>query len=163
LVELLDDLPEADDPGWRSRTAVGRLQLLHHRVLAALTDLAVAEGDTVAEGWLKTFANRLTPDESVLLTRAASAPRRLATLFAGYRTTVDRAQNATDTPGATAGAPCPEDPTADDAARDDTADMPPNPILEIAEEYRDLVAELFREGRTRRSPAAPIPTGDPHP
>src|SRR6185312_14602895 len=74
LVRLLDDLPEIDDPGWGQHNALGHLQLIHHQVLAALTDLALAASDDVDSGWLATFGDRLSPDEVTLLTRAASAP-----------------------------------------------------------------------------------------
>ncbi len=83
LVRLLDDLPDIDDAGWGVHNLLGELQLLHHRLLAALTDLAVT-GDVngVEEGWLNTFGQQLSPDEIAMLTRVASAPRRLTTLFA---------------------------------------------------------------------------------
>ena len=150
LVRLLDDLPEVDDSGWRSHTALGRLQLLHHHLLAALTDRAVADGDTVAEGWLRTFGHRLAQDEVALLTRAASAPRRLATLFSEDLRTVQRRPHNAENCGATSAFPEVDNATAeesecdDEIAPDNTVDVMSNPIMEIAEKYRDVVAELFR-------------------
>lgn len=155
LVRLLDDLPEADDPGWSTRNVLGHLQLLHHRLLAALTDLAVAEGDTVAKGWLSTFNHQLTADEIALLTRAISAPRRLGTLFSATPAVIgQRPQDATDASGVTAYDAEADYATGEDLERDadttqngttrDDTDAAPNPILGIAQEYLDVVADLLR-------------------
>jgi hypothetical protein len=77
IVQLLEGLPDLEDPAWFRVSAVGRLQDLHHHVLALLADLVAASDDGVEEGWLRSFGDHLTPDEMTLLTRAVAAPRRL--------------------------------------------------------------------------------------
>jgi hypothetical protein len=146
LVRLLNDLPEIDDPGWGNRSALGRLQLLHHHLLAALTDLAVAGGDPVEEGWLNAFGHLLTPDEAALLTRAASAPRRLVMLLDDDRTTVrPRPLQAFDGDDAAINSLESDNTTSHGiTAHDETAGAPANAVLEIADAYREAVADLFR-------------------
>jgi hypothetical protein len=146
LIHLLDDLPDADDPGWGTRNLLGELQLLHYRLLAALTDVAVADGDGVEQGWLRTFAQWLTPDEVAVLTRVVSAPRRLAILLAADRTSFrPRAGQAVDGSGESAITSA----AADAAGRNRTAEDhdiadPLSALWELAEAYREAVADLVQ-------------------
>lgn len=80
MAALLDSIPELDSPGWHEDNSLSRLQNLHHQILATLTDLAAVGKDDVEQGWLDTFGDRLTADETTLLTRSATAAQRINAL-----------------------------------------------------------------------------------
>jgi hypothetical protein len=59
---------------------LGQLQNLHHRILAALVDLAISsEPNDLEQAWLDSTGDRLTTEETALLRRAASSRDRIET------------------------------------------------------------------------------------
>ena len=146
IVRLLQDLPDLEDPGWFRTSTVGRLQDLHHHVLALLADLVTAPGDGVEEGWLEATGEHLTSEEVVLLTRAAGAPQRLDSLLQRRESVLTRlrlrlSQGASSTTGGEHGAPPDsEEPTV--PSGQDNSPLP-HPLVELAETYRDTLAALL--------------------
>jgi hypothetical protein len=44
MVNLLDDLPDIDEPsGWSRSSSLAQIQSQHHRIIAGLVDLAVGD------------------------------------------------------------------------------------------------------------------------
>lgn len=127
IVELLDLLPDPDDPSWQQQTRLSRLHDLHHRILATICDLASADGDNLEQGWLDKFGEILTPNEVAMLTRAATAPQRLDYM-------VDRWIESED-----------EEIEASQLTDDDQpADARSHPLIALADAYRDAIVNLFR-------------------
>ncbi|MFF0371278.1 hypothetical protein [Micromonospora sp. NPDC005087] len=152
IVHLLEDLPDLEDPGWFRASALSRLQDLHHHVLAVLADLVAGDGDGVEEGWLLTYGDRLTPDEATLLTRAASAPRRLDRLLHRREPEISRLRRRL-----TQGEPGPAAGKDDSAQPDDSgstipveedASPTPHPLVQLADAYRDSILDLVRHAAT---------------
>lgn len=148
LVRLLDRLPEPDDSGWGAHNLLGELQLIHYRLLAALTDFAVADGGDIEQGWLSTFGQRLTPDEVALLTRVVNAPRRVAAWLSPDRTPLrPRAQQLIDSSGTDANTPEAGDSIGQHGATDEQEEAAPTKVvLELAGAYHEAVADLVRRG-----------------
>jgi hypothetical protein len=155
IVRLLQNLPDLEDPGWIRASALGRLQDLHHHVLALLAELVAVPGDGVEEGWLRSTGQHLTPDEVTLLTRAASAPQRLDSLLQRGEPALARlrrrlALRGSDaTTGKESAPPDGEEPTTP-SSQDDAP--PPHPLLQLADAYRDTVDDLLH--RTGPGPAS---------
>jgi hypothetical protein len=62
-------------------TPLDRIHELHHALLALLVDIVTSDGDDVEQGWLKAFGGLLTPDETAMLTLAATAEHRMSRRF----------------------------------------------------------------------------------
>nr|WSU77559.1 hypothetical protein OG499_33410 [Streptomyces anulatus] len=125
LARVLAAVPDPDDDSWYQPTLPGKLHDIHHRVLAALVDLATSDdnGD-LEEGWLNAFGNELTSDETVLLRQAATQPRRSDALLDWWRL-----QTAEDTSSKPSN-------QADDY-------ISPHPLLHLAGMYRNTIIEIF--------------------
>ncbi len=147
MVGLLQDLPDLGDPGWFRASALGRLQDLHHHVLAVITDLAATPGDGVEEGWLRTTGEHLTPDEVALLSRAASAPQRLDSLLRRSESVISRLRRQPRVSQANPAA-------GDDASSQPNGDVPATPVeegdspelhplVQLADAYRDTILDLL--------------------
>lgn len=159
IVQLLEGLPDLEDEAWFRTNALSRLQDLHHHVLAVLADLVAASDDGVEEGWLKTFGDHLTLDETTLLTRAAAAPQRLDLLLRPRAPA--SAQLRRRLREIAAGGDVEEGegtrPDSEKAATPQDADdaPPPHPLVQLADVYRDTIVDLLdRASRRSHSPEA---------
>ncbi|WP_432927731.1 hypothetical protein ACQPZZ_00055 [Microbispora sp. CA-135349] len=140
IVQLFDDLPDLNDPRWHRTPALTRLHDLHHHILAALVDLATLGGENLEQGWLDAFGDRLTPDEVLLLTRAAAAEQRLKRLNHWMERILEPDNDARD-------AESPADGT-DDA---EAALARPHPLAALADVYRQTVLDFLYRARDRSS------------
>ena len=132
IARLLDDLPGLDDDtGWYRQTVLARLQDLHYHVLAAIVDLATNDGGAdVEQGWLSTFGDRLTSDETSLLRRAVGRPRRLQSRLQWWENYG------------------PDDQIETTAAENDAGNAAPgthvHPLLDLADAYQTTISDLFQ-------------------
>lgn len=147
IVRLLQDLPDLEDPAWFRASAVGRLQDLHHHVLAVLADLVAAPGDGVEEGWLRTTGEHLTPDEVALLSRAVGAPSRLDNLLLRNESVSSRLrrQLTVSQAGPAAGPDGSPPPDGDVSATSLQEGASPalHPLVQLADAYRDTILDLL--------------------
>ncbi|MCO7219245.1 hypothetical protein [Klenkia sp. PcliD-1-E] len=155
IVELLEGLPDLEDPAWFRVSAIGRLQDLHHHVLAVLADLVSASADGVEEGWLQSFGDQLTPDEMTLLTRAAGAPRRLNSVLRGGTSSLDQLRRRLALGGSEN---VDEEPAENTDAGESTSAKGPGVLLssshrlvQLADAYRDVVKDLLRRAGSASS------------
>ena len=81
MARILEQLPESSIPPWQPATPLARIHELHHSLLALLVDVVTSDGDDVEQGWLKAFGGLLTPDETAMLTLAATAEQRMSRHF----------------------------------------------------------------------------------
>ncbi|MFE7509878.1 hypothetical protein ACFU8I_01365 [Streptomyces sp. NPDC057540] len=78
MAQMLDSLPGLDAADCHRPFGPVRLHTMHFQILAALVDLATDTGGSdIEQGWLEVVGDRLSPDEAVLLRRAASQSRLL--------------------------------------------------------------------------------------
>jgi len=132
-VRLLDGLPDLDDPPQFQATALARLHELHHRIIAALVDLATGDDDNnIDQGWLETFGERLNPEEIEVLTRAATTDQRLISLHRWW----DRTRSETN----------PDETEIDDGDAEPAA-AANAPLAELASIYRQTVLKLLDHAR----------------
>lgn len=136
IVELLDDLPDLDEPRYYRASVLGHLHNLHHQILATLVDLATSGDVGIEQGWLDTFGDRLTADETRLLTRAADTDYRLVNLLQWWERATEQAADADGS----------SDVDREDAEATGT---PLHPVATLAERYRQAVFDLLdRPGGT---------------
>jgi hypothetical protein len=133
VARLLDGLPSLDDDGgWYRQTILAHLQDLHNHALALLVDLAIDDdAANIEQGWLETFGDRLTPDETSLLRHAVNRPRRIESLLRWRdHGSNDHIEVAAD---------------EDDADGDDAVPTPPgHPLLDLADAYHATIVDLFQ-------------------
>jgi len=101
---------------------------LHYRILATICDLVTADGDNLEQGWLDKFGEILTPDEVAMLTRVATAPQRLDYVVSRWNESEGGEIEASQ--------------LADD---DQSADGRSHPLITLADAYRDVIVNLFRD------------------
>jgi hypothetical protein len=132
IAQVLDDLPALDDGGgWYRETLLAHLQDLHYHVLAVIVDLATEDGSAdIEQGWLDAFGDWLTPDEVLLLRRAAERPRRTELLLRWWGL---RLENEV------------EDVGTDNEADTDAAPTS-HPLLDLADAYHATIVDLLRPG-----------------
>lgn len=108
-------LKRLDDPAqpWQGRSIFNDLETAHNRLLSALIDCAVRTGDAPDLPWLTRFRDVLSEDEITILERAATIETRLGQLAAG--------------------------PAQGESAEVGTE----NPLLDLANAYRDVIANRF--------------------
>jgi hypothetical protein len=145
IVRLLDDLPGLDDPDWHQANVPNRLHYLHYRVLAVLCDLVTADHDTAEQGWLEAFGDRLTPDESTLLARAAGASQRLDSLLrwwnlAAAHDAAPTADEETDARTYTVN----DIENGGGGVTSSPVDVAAHPLAALANAYRDTILNLLR-------------------
>jgi hypothetical protein len=128
LARLLEGIPNINDPIPYNATVLARLQVRHYQILAALVDLATSGGGNIEQGWLDTFGDQLTPDETLLLTRAATAEHRIDPILRWW----DR----TDERGAA------EHAESGNGDAEQTASAP-DPLATLAEAYRRTVVDVL--------------------
>lgn len=131
IVRLLDDLPDVTKPAWARMNVVQQLHDLHHHVLGTLADLVVVSRAEVDRAWLDTFGEQLTADETLLLTRAASAGHRIDDL---------ELTMSMSAPGYGSGS----NDELDGEARVETKEEAPpaHPLVWFANTYRDTLLKL---------------------
>ncbi|MGO1053076.1 hypothetical protein [Crossiella sp. CA198] len=131
IVRLLNDLPDMTARTWGGATVVQQLHDLHHHVLGVIADLVAVSGTEVDRGWLDAFGEQLTADETLLLTRAASAGHRIddlklmRSLARGYGSDSDDDENDAEASGKSEG----QTPQ-------------PHPLVWLADTYRETLLEL---------------------
>jgi hypothetical protein len=81
MARILEKLPESSIPPWQPATPLARLHELRHTLLALLVGIVTSDGDDMEQGWLKAFGGLLTPDETAMLTLAATAEQRMSRHF----------------------------------------------------------------------------------
>jgi hypothetical protein len=143
MARILEQLPESSIPPWQPATPLARIHELHHSLLALLVDVVTSDGDDVEQGWLKAFGGLLTPDETAILTLAATAEQRMSRHFnwqapAGHEPGTEGDGDVGDT----------------EPARERT---PQQVLAEIADAYRQAVFDLLAGTRKRGDGSGPGP------
>ncbi|WP_131804124.1 hypothetical protein [Pseudofrankia sp. BMG5.36] len=137
IARLLDDLPDLENTSlWHRETLLADLQDLHHRILAALVDIAASdEGEDLEGAWLTSFGENLTPNEVSLLRRVANSRSRIeASVPHRFRACGDEVE-----------------PDADTAA---SKSLPTYPLRGLADAYRATILELLARADATQGDAA---------
>ena len=143
-----DDLPEPDDSGWRARNLLGELQLIHYRLLAALTHFAVADGGSVEQGWLTTFGSAAHTGLVALAHPGRQRPPTTRSLAYRGLNVVPFSSQAGGRPSRSSAIASDEGDEADehdnaDEQQDQEGATATSLVLELAETYREAVADAF--------------------
>ncbi|MEV5210879.1 hypothetical protein AB0K35_25725 [Micromonospora sp. NPDC053740] len=136
VAQLLNELPDLDDPQFYRGTTLAQLQNLHYQILAALVDLATSVTEDVEQGWLERFGEHLTADEAMLLARTADSGRRLGSLFR-LRGLIRGVGIGDDD----------ADEVADDAGQPDIATV--HPLAQLVDVYRKIVLNALQTPKSR--------------
>lgn len=129
MARILEQLPKSSIPPWQPATPLARIHELHHALLAFLVDIVTSGGEDVEQGWLKAFGGLLTPDETALLSLAATAEHRMSRHFSWQ----EPAAHERGTPG--------------DSRVGDTERAPEQALAEIADAYRQTIIDLLDSTR----------------
>jgi hypothetical protein len=141
MARILEKLPDSTIPPWQPVTPLARIHELHHSLLALLVDIVTSEDDDVEQGWLKAFGGLLTPDETAMLTLAATAEQRMNSHFnwkepGGQESGAEGDGNIGETKSA--------------------GERPPQQVLaEIAKAYRQAVIDLLAGPNKRSDDSGP--------
>lgn len=135
MARILEKLPDSSIPPWQPATRLTRIHELHHDLLALLVAIATSDGDDVEQGWLKTFGDLLTPDETAMLTLAATAEHRMSHHFNWKEPTGHEPDSEGD------GQLCDTEPACERT--------PQQALAEIADAYRQAVLDLLAGPRKR--------------
>jgi hypothetical protein len=141
MARILEKLPDSSIPPWQPATPLTRIHERHHDLLALLVAIVTSDGDDVEQGWLKAFGGLLTPDETAMLTLAATAEQRMSRHF-----------NWQEPAGHEPGTEGDVDDT--EPARERT---PQQVLGEMADAYRQAVFDLLADSNRRSDGSGPGP------